>query len=59
MPEFFRTMLGRRHYEVTMPKIAQELGRLADALEESNAIEREKMAVMTQGGGLNANREEE
>jgi len=31
--EFFRTMMGRRHYEGTMPKIADELHRLNKNLE--------------------------
>jgi len=31
--EFFLTMMGRRHYEGTMPKIAEQLERLNKNLE--------------------------
>ena len=29
-PQFFQTRMGQRYYEVTAPKIATELARLAD-----------------------------
>ena len=29
-PKFFQTRMGQRYYEVTAPKIATELARLAD-----------------------------
>lgn len=29
-PQFFQTRMGQRYYEVTAPKIASELARLAD-----------------------------
>jgi len=32
-PEFFQTMMGRQFYDGTMPEIARQLKRLADALE--------------------------
>lgn len=32
--EFFRTRMGRQFYEVTMPKIANELGRLNATMAE-------------------------
>jgi hypothetical protein len=32
-PEFFQTMLGRRWYEVTAPKVADQLERLNANLE--------------------------
>jgi hypothetical protein len=31
--EFFQTLMGRRYYESTMPEIAKQLKRIADALE--------------------------
>jgi hypothetical protein len=31
--EFFRTRMGRMYYEVTMPKIADELARMNATLE--------------------------
>ena len=33
MDEFFKTRMGQRFYEVTMPKIAEELERLNRNLE--------------------------
>ena len=33
MTEFFRTAMGHRYYEVTLPSIARELQRLNDNLE--------------------------
>lgn len=32
-PEFFQTRMGQRFYEVTMPKIADELARLNQNIE--------------------------
>ena len=32
-PEFFQTPMGRRFYEHTMPELAKQLERVADALE--------------------------
>lgn len=43
MPEFFQTVMGRKFYEGTAPSIAKQLERIADALEESNRIERVKL----------------
>jgi len=45
MNEFFKTVMGRRFYEGTAPNIARQLERVANALEESNRIEREKMKL--------------
>ncbi len=35
-PEFFQTLMGRRYYESTMPRIADALERIATALEKNN-----------------------
>lgn len=35
-PEFFQTMMGRRHYEGTMPEIAQSLHGIWMELHELN-----------------------
>ena len=32
-PQFFETMMGRKYYDGTMPKVAKALERIADALE--------------------------
>lgn len=32
-PEFFQTPMGRRYYEHTLPELAKQLERVADALE--------------------------
>ena len=34
MPEFFQTVMGKRFFESTAPRIASALERIADALEE-------------------------
>lgn len=36
MDEFFKTRMGARFYEHTMPEIATQLKRIADALEACN-----------------------
>lgn len=36
MDEFFKTRMGARFYEHTMPEIATQLKRIADALEKAN-----------------------
>ena len=43
MPEFFQTIMGKRFVEGTAPNIARQLERVANALEESNRIERQKL----------------
>lgn len=32
-PEFFQTPMGRRYYEHTLPELAKQIERVADALE--------------------------
>jgi hypothetical protein len=32
-PQFFETRMGQRFYEHTMPEVAKQLARIADALE--------------------------
>ena len=32
-PEFFRTAMGRQYYERTLPEMARQMERVADALE--------------------------
>jgi uncharacterized protein YukE len=34
MSDFFRTLMGQKFYEGTMPRIAKALERIADALEK-------------------------
>jgi hypothetical protein len=34
-PEFFQTMMGKRFYESTAPRIASALERIAEALEKN------------------------
>ncbi len=41
MDEFYKTRMGQRFYESTMPKIAQELERLNRNLEALVAVLRE------------------
>lgn len=41
-PEFFQTRMGVRFYEVTAPRVAEELGRLNDNLEALVAILRDR-----------------
>lgn len=38
-PEFFQTMMGKKFYEGTMPRIATALEKLTKALEEEDATE--------------------
>ena len=40
-PEFFQTRMGQRFYEVTAPRIADELARLNDQLAEFLAVLRD------------------
>ncbi len=46
-PQFFQTRMGQRYYEVTMPKIASELARLADNVAALN----ETLARVLDGDG--------
>ncbi len=32
-PQFFQTPMGRRYYEHTLPELAKQIERVADALE--------------------------
>jgi len=36
-PEFFQTGMGHKFYEGTMPRLANALVHIADALEQQNA----------------------
>ena len=38
MVQFHETKMGHIYYERTLPKLVREVGRLADALEESNRL---------------------
>lgn len=40
MPDFYQTVMGRRFFESTMPRIARALERIADALERTAPPER-------------------
>lgn len=41
MPQFFETVMGKRFFEHQLPTLIKEVGRLADAIEESNKIAKE------------------
>jgi len=49
MPDFHETRMGRRFIEGTMPKIANALERIADALERRNDLERHEEGAPTSG----------
>lgn len=42
MPQFHETGYGRTFFEYQLPKLIRELGRVADALEESNKLRKEE-----------------
>ena len=42
MPDFHTTVYGKRFFEVQLPKIINELSRIADALEKQNEMKKEK-----------------
>lgn len=44
-PDFFKTKMGRRFYEGTMPRLVEETSRLADALEEHNKLKRKELGL--------------
>lgn len=45
MSEFFRTNMGHKFYGSDVPKIARNLGRIADALEKANELEEKAQAA--------------
>ena len=45
MNDFYRTQMGHRFYESTMPRIAAALERIAAALERRAGGEQERMIV--------------
>ena len=49
MSEFFRTQMGHRFYESTMPSIARELARLNDNLERLLAVVEREAAKPAEG----------
>lgn len=49
MSEFFRTQMGHRFYESTMPSLVRELARLNDNLERLLAVV-EREATKPAGG---------
>ena len=42
MTEFHQTQMGRKYYEVTVPEIAKQLKRIADALEQDKKKEEDE-----------------
>lgn len=56
-PDFFKTRMGLRYYENTMPRIAVALERIAVAMEEANRLKGTPVEAanpngsMTQEGG--------
>ena len=49
MSDFFRTQMGHRFYESTMPSIARELARLNDNLERLLAVVEREAAKTAEG----------
>ncbi len=49
MSDFFRTQMGHRFYESTMPSIARELARLNDNLERLLAVAEREAAKPAEG----------
>ena len=53
MDEFFRTRMGQRFFEVTMPRIAEQLERLAVAVETLNeTLAGQTTVIGEQEGGV-------
>jgi len=46
MGEFFKTRMGARFYEHTMPEIATQLQRIADALEKQAAVDQQRFDAL-------------
>lgn len=40
--QLHETMTGKKFFESQLPKLIKELGRIADALEERNRLDKEK-----------------
>ena len=45
MVEFFMTHMGRRFIEGTMPGMAKQLERIADAMEKSNELKEQELKI--------------
>jgi len=45
MEEFARTRRGQKLFDLDLPKIANQLERIADALEKKNLIEEKKLIL--------------
>lgn len=43
MEDFFKTIMGKKFYESTTPRIANALERIADALEKQNALKEQEL----------------
>ena len=43
MIEFYQTVMGKQFYQGTLPSIAKELSRIADALEKANALKEREL----------------
>ena len=41
--EFYKTSMGRKYYEVDVPKIIDALLRIANALDEQNSAAKQKL----------------
>lgn len=48
MDEFFKTTMGKRFYEGTMPQIQKELKRIADAMEKANELKEKELEALWQ-----------
>lgn len=51
-PEFFQTIMGHKFFENDVPRIMKALERLAVALEERNALDRESAKLDDEKMGL-------
>ena len=51
MSEFFRTQMGHRYYESTMPSLVRELSRLNTNLERLLAVIAPEAVMVVEGDG--------
>lgn len=47
MPDFFRTMMGRKFYEVDVVSIKNSLSKLNDELSVANELKERELKVLT------------
>lgn len=49
-PDFYKTRMGLRYYENTMPRIAVALERIAVAMEEANRLNKKPIEMVSLDG---------